>query len=73
MIHDGERTAAVLNRRLATCGVAPEFPTFNVAVKVSENRFVRRQPSLSVAAGLPTTIHPPCVCCVPVLSVPVTV
>ncbi len=27
---------------------------------------------VSVAAGFPTTIHPPCVCCVPVLSVPVT-
>ena len=49
----------VVNRMLAPCWVAPEFPTLRVAVNVKEEPVLASPVFVSVAAGFPTTIHPP--------------
>ena len=70
--------AVAVNKTLAPVFVPPDCPGFNVTVKAAGSVVptppVCPSPPLfvNVAAGFPTTIHPPCVC-VTIPSVPVTV
>ena len=70
--------ALVVKRMLAPALPPPDVPAVNVTVKgtgsVLPGDPVCASPSVlaNVAAGFPTTIHPPCVC-VALLSFPVTV
>ena len=49
----------VVNRMLAPAGVAPELPTFKVTFRLNEEPVCASPVFVSVAAGFPTTIHPP--------------